>query len=73
MLAALATKVIALYFQNDTVAVKQSVLRHQKALAAEEDRRRMRLLNALSRGHKTSSDDSESFCKFNGPYSYCHG
>ncbi|XP_068723216.1 TBC1 domain family member 31-like [Montipora capricornis] len=49
--------------ENDTVAVKQSVLRHQKALAAEEDRRRMRLLNALSRGHKTSGDDSESFSR----------
>ena len=51
--------------QNDTVAVKQSELRQQKALTAEEDRRRMNLLNGLSRGHTTTSDDSESFCEYN--------
>ena len=52
-------------FQNDTVAAKQSELRQQKALTAEEDRRRMNLLSALSRGHTTTSDDSESFCEYN--------
>ena len=51
--------------QNDTVALKQSELRQQKSLTAEEDRRRMNLLNALSRGHTTTSDDSESFCEYN--------
>jgi len=49
--------------ENDTVAVKQSELRQQKALTAEEDRRRMNLLNGLSRGHTTTSDDSESFSR----------
>ena len=47
--------------QNDEVARKQSELRQQKAIAAEEERRRMNLLNALSRNY-TTSDDSESFC-----------
>ena len=51
--------------QNDTVTVKQSELREQKALIAQEDRRRMNLLNALSRDYTTTSDDSESFCKYN--------
>lgn len=49
--------------QNDEVAKKESELRQQKALAAEEERRRMNLLNALSRDH-TTTDDSESFCTY---------
>lgn len=49
--------------ENDTVAAKQSELRQQKALTAEEDRRRMNLLNALQRGYTTTSDDSESFSR----------
>ena len=48
------------------MAAKQSELRDQKSLAAEGDRKRMRLLNALSRGHTINSDDSESFCKYKG-------
>lgn len=48
--------------QNDEVAKKQSELRQQKAVAAEEERRRMNLLNALSRDHTTTNHDSESFC-----------
>ena len=51
--------------QNDAVAVKQSELKQQQALIAEEERRRMNLLNALSRDYTTTSDDSESFCKYN--------
>ncbi|XP_073233564.1 TBC1 domain family member 31-like [Porites lutea] len=49
--------------ENDTVAAKQSELRQQKALTAEEDRRRMNLLNALQRDYTTTSDDSESFSR----------
>lgn len=49
--------------ENDTVAAKQSELRQQTALTAEEDRRRMNLLNALQRGYTTTSDDSESFSR----------
>ncbi|KAJ7360430.1 hypothetical protein OS493_015531 [Desmophyllum pertusum] len=48
--------------ENDEVAKKESELRQQKALAAEEERRRMNLLNALSRDH-TTTDDSESFSR----------
>ncbi|XP_015780139.1 PREDICTED: TBC1 domain family member 31-like [Acropora digitifera] len=47
--------------ESDRLAAKQSELRDQKSLAAEGDRKRMRLLNALSRGHTINSDDSESF------------
>lgn len=49
--------------ENDAVAAKQSELTRQKSLIAEEDRRRVNLLNALSRGHTTTSDDSESFSR----------
>ena len=52
---------LSVSLQNDEVARKQSELRQQKAIAAEEERRRMNLLNALSRNY-TTSDDSESFC-----------
>ncbi|XP_067054665.1 TBC1 domain family member 31-like isoform X2 [Acropora muricata] len=49
--------------ESDRLAAKQSELRDQKSLAAEGDRKRMRLLNALSRGHTINSDDSESFSR----------
>lgn len=45
------------------MAVKQSEVRQQKALAAEEDRRRLNLLSALTRDQTTTTDDSESFCE----------
>lgn len=46
------------------MAVKQSEVRQQKALAAEEDRRRLNLLSALTRDQTTTTDDSESFCEY---------
>lgn len=49
--------------ENDVVAVKQSEVRQQKALAAEEDRRRLNLLSALTRDQTTTTDDSESFSR----------
>ncbi|KAL9974989.1 hypothetical protein ACROYT_G012102 [Oculina patagonica] len=49
--------------ENDEVARKQSELRREKAIAAEEERRRMNLLNALSRDRVLTSDDSESFSR----------
>ncbi|PFX32292.1 TBC1 domain family member 31 [Stylophora pistillata] len=49
--------------ENDAVAMKQSEVRQRKALAAEEDRRRLNLLSALSRDQTTTTDDSESFSR----------
>ena len=53
---------IPFYIQNDNAAAKVTQLRQQKALAAEEARRRMELLNQSSRDTSgTHSNDSEAF------------
>ena len=53
---------IPFYIQNDHAAAKVIQLRQQKALAAEEARRRVELLNQSSRDTSgTHSNDSEAF------------